>query len=224
MKAAYATVFPVRDGICYGAFLSAGQRVQHESGIEELARRLGLRRCPGGMLISCDRDPQREFFFGIANIDGEPHAVLEFINRWAGTRRRPAKRSAAAVMRRIRGLHKLLTPQDDAPAKEATTRGFWDTDCFAITTRGGVAAAYLETLYLAALAGDLAPTYFDARWTLSRDALPDRHVGLSEIGPGLGFFVAGLTPPEVRSRIVEHQARHGFKGRDFGPTPFVTPV
>lgn len=101
MKAAYATVFQVQDGICYGAFLSAGRRVEHESGIEELARRLGLRHCPGGMLISCDRDPERAFFFPTAHIDGEPRAVFELVNRWAEARGKRAKRSAAAVKRRI---------------------------------------------------------------------------------------------------------------------------
>lgn len=214
MKAAYATVFQVRDGICYGAFLSAGQRVEHESGIEGLARRLGLRRCPGGMLISCDRDPEHAFFFGTTHIDGETHAVFELVNRWAEAREKREKRSAAAVRRRIGVLQELLTPQDDAPAKEATTRGFWDSDRFAITTRGAIGAAYLETLYLAALAGDLAPTYFDTGWTLRRDVLPDPHDGLSEIGPGLGLIAAGLAPPDVGSRIIEHQTKHGFKGRE----------
>ena len=111
-------------------------------------------------------------------------------------------------------LHELLTPQDDAPAKEATTRGFWDSDRFAITTSGAIGVAYLETLYLAALAGDLAPTYFDTGWTPRRDVLPGRHDGLSEIGPGLGLFAAGLAPPDVGSRIIEHQTKHGFKGRE----------
>lgn len=107
----------------------------------------------------------------------------------------------------------MLTQQDDALAKEATTQGFWDSDRFAITTRGAIGSAYLETLYLAAVAGDLAPTYFDTGWAPRRDVLSDRH-GLSEIGPGLGLFAAGLAPPEVRSRIVEHQTKHGFKGRE----------
>ena len=217
MKAAYATVFQVRDGICYGTFFSAGRRVEHESGIEELARRLGLRRCPGGMLISCDRDPERAFFFGTADIDGEPHAVFELVNRWAEARGKRATRSAAAVKRRIGVLQELLTQQDDALAKEATTQGFWDSDRFAITTSGAIGVTYLETLYLAAGAGDLAPTYFDTGWTLRRDALSDRHEGLSEIGPGLGLFAAGLAPPDVRSRIIEHQTKHGFKGREIRP-------
>lgn len=215
MKAAYATVFQVRDGICYGTFLSSGQRVQHESGIEELARRLGLRRCPGGMLISCDNDPERAFFFGVAHINGEPQALFELENRWADARGKRPKRSPAAVRSRIGVLHELLAPQDDAPAKETTTRGFWDTDRFAITTSGAIGVAYLETLYLAALAGDLAPTYFDTGWASRHDVLPDRHDGLCEIGPGLGLFAAGLVPPDVRTRIIEHQNKHGFKGREF---------
>lgn len=66
--------------------------MEHESGIEELARRLGLRRCPGGMLVSCDRDPERAFFFGTAHIDGEPHAVFELVNRWAEARGKRATR------------------------------------------------------------------------------------------------------------------------------------
>ena len=216
MKAAYATVFQVRDGICYGVFLSAGRRVQHESGIEELARRLGLRPWPGGMLISCDRHPERAFFFGMTHIDGEPHALFELVNRWSDARGKRAKPSPAVVRRRIGVLHQLLTPQDDAPAKETATLGFWDTDRFAITTRGAIGVTYLETLYLAALAGDLAPTYFDSGWAPQGEDLPDRQDGLSEIGPGLGLFAAGLVPPEVRSRIVEHQSKHGFKGREFG--------
>ena len=218
MKAAYATVFQVRDGICYGAFLSAGQRVEHESGIEGLARRLGLRHCPGGMLISCDRDPERAFFFGTADFDGESHAVFELENRWAEARRKRADPAPAAVRRRIRMLQELLTLQDDALAKEATTQGFWDSDRFAITTRGAIGVAYLETLYLAALAGDLAPTYFDTGWTLRRDVSADRHEGLSEIGSGLGLFAAGLAPPDVGSRIIEHQTKHGFTGREFWVT------
>jgi hypothetical protein len=214
MKAAYATVFQVRDGFCYGAFLSAGQRVEHECGIEGLARRLGLRPCPGGMLISCDRDPERAFFFGVAHIEGKPHAVFELKDRWADARGKCASPSPAAVRRRIGVLHKLLAPQDDAPAKEATTRGFWDSDRFAITTRGAIGVAYLETLYLAALAGDLAPTYFDTGWAPRRDVLPGRHDGLCEIGPGLGLFAAGLIPPDVGSRIIEQQTKHGFTGRE----------
>jgi len=115
-------------------------------------------------------------------------------------------------------LQELLTLQDDALAKEATTQGFWDADRFAITTRGAIGVAYLETLYLAALAGDLAPTYFDTGSTLRRDVLPDRHEGLSEIGSGLGLFAAGLAPPDVGSRIIEHQTKHGFTGREFWVT------
>ena len=214
MKAAYATVFQVRDGICYGAFLSAGQRVEHEFGIEGLVRRLGIRHCPGGMLVSCDRDPERAFFFGSAPIDGKPHAVFELENRWADARGKRASLSAAAVRRRIEMLHKLLAPRDDAPAKDATTRGFWDSDRFAITTSGAIGVAYLETLYLAALAGDLAPTYFDTGGSHPRDVLADLHDGLSAIGAGLGLFAAGLIPPDVGSRIIEHQAKHGFTGRE----------
>jgi|APFre7841882724_1041349.scaffolds.fasta_scaffold32465_3 hypothetical protein len=215
MKAAYATVFQVRDGICYGAFLSTGRRVEHESGIEGLARRLGLRNCANGMLISCDRDPERAFFFGTAHIDGEPHTVFELENRWSEARGKRANPSLAAVRRRIGVLQELLTLQDDALAKEATTQGYWDSDRFAITTRGAIGGAHLETLYLAALAGDLAPTYFDTGWAPRRDVLPDRHDGLSEIGPGLGLFAAGLAPPDVGTRIIEHQIKHGFKGRKF---------
>jgi len=218
MKAAYATVFQVRDGICYGAFLSTGRRVEHESGIEGLARRLGLRNCANGMLISCDRDPERAFFFGTAHIDGEPHTVFELENRWSEARGKRANPSLAAVRRRIGVLQELLTLQDDALAKEATTQGYWDSDRFAITTRGAIGGAHLETLYLAALAGDLAPTYFDTGWTLRRDVSADRHEGLSEIGPGLGLFAAGLAPPDVGSRIIEHQTKHGFTGREFRVT------
>lgn len=213
MKAAYATVFQVRDGICYGAFLSAGRRVQHECGIEELARRLSLRRCPGGMLISCDRDPERAFFLGTADIDGEPSALFELEGRWAETRRKRVP-SPAAVKRRIQALHEAPVSEEETPVKEATTRGFWDTDRFAITTRGAIGVAYLETLYLAALAGDLAPTYFDI---VPGDVSSERHEGLSDIGAGLGLFAAGLAPPDVRSRIVEHQTRYGFKGREIWP-------
>jgi hypothetical protein len=218
MKAAYATVLQVQDGVCYGAFLSAGKRVQHESGIEELAWRLGLRRCPDGMLISYDRDPLRAFVFGVAEIDHELHAVFELASPWADNARgKLATRSPAAVRgvrRGIETLNELLTPQDDAPAKEAATRGFWDSDRFAITTCGTTRVTYLETLYLAALAGDLAPTYFDPGWTPQLDFVPDRR-GLSEIGPGLGLFAAGLAPPDVRARIIEHQTQHGFEGRQF---------
>lgn len=214
MKAAYATVFQVRDGICYGVFLSAGRRVQHECGVEDLARRLGLRRSPGGMLISCDRHPERAFFFGKAEIDGEMHALFELENRWAETHRKRGS-SPTAVKRRIQAFHEMPVGYHEAPVQEATTRGFWDTDRFAITTRGAVGAAYLETLYLAALAGDLAPTYFDI---VPGDVSADRTAGLGEIGAGLGIFVAGLAPPDVRSRIIEHQTRYGFKGHAVWPT------
>jgi len=215
MKAAHATVLQVQDGICYGAFLSAGQRVEHESGIEELVRRLGLRDCPGGMSISCDRDPERAFFFGTADIGGELHAAWELENRWSDAAGKRAKRSETAVRRRIGVLNELLAQQDDPPAKEATTRGFWDTERFAITTRGAARVAYLETLYLAALAGDLAPTYLDAVWLSGPVVARDRHDdGLAQIGPGLGLFAAGLTPADIRARIVKHQTQHGFKGRD----------
>jgi hypothetical protein len=166
------------------------------------------------MLISYDRDPLRAFFFGVAEIDHELEAVFELASPWADARGTRATRSPAAVRHRIGTLHELLTPQDDAPAKEATTRGFWDSDRFAITTRGATRVTYLETLYLAALAGDLAPTYFDTGWAPPRDLSQDRQ-GLSTFGPGLGLFAAGLAPPEVRARIIEHQTQHGFEGREF---------
>lgn len=60
----------------------------------------------------------------------------------------------------------------------------------------------------------LAPTYFDTGWAPRPDVLPDRPDGLSEVGPGLGLFTAGLAPPDIRSRIIEHQTQHGFKGRE----------
>jgi hypothetical protein len=166
------------------------------------------------MSISCDRDPERAFFFGTVEIDGELHAVWELENRWSNAAGRRAKRSEAAVRRRIGVLNELLAQQSDAPAKEATTRGFWDADRFAITTHGAVRVTYLETLYLAALASDLAPTYFDAEWVGGRVAGQHRHdAGLDQLGPGLGLFAAGLTPPDIRARIVQHETRRGFKGR-----------
>lgn len=166
-------------------------------------------------MISCDRDPERAFFFDTADIDGELHAVWELENRWSDAAGRRAKHSEAAVRRRIGVLSDLLAQQDDAPAKGATTRGFWDTDRFAIMTRGAIRVSYLETLYLAALASDLAPTYFDAGWAGGRVVAQHRHDdGLDQLGPGLGLFAAGLTPSDIRARIVEHETRRGFRGRD----------
>lgn len=214
VKVADAAVFQVQDGICYGVFLSAGHRVEHESGIEGLVRRLGLRQCPGGMLISFDREADRVFFFGTAQIDGELHAVWQLEDRWSDATGRRPKRSPHAVKRRLAVLNALLAGSDDTPARDATTRGFWDGVQFAITTYGDRRVAYLETLHLAALAGDLAPTYLDDEWKGRRASEQGRDGGLDQIGAGLGLFAAGLTPEGVRARIIEHQSQRGFQGRE----------
>jgi len=215
MKAADATVFQVHEGLCYGVFLSAGHRVEHESGIEPLVRRLGIRPCPGSLLISFDREPERAFFFGTADIDGELHALWALENRWVDAAGRRMMRSPRAVRRRIRLLHDLVAGRTDGPTGPVTTQGLWDFDQFAIITRGETRVAYLETLHLAALGGDLAPTYLDDKSPGSRGFIQDSPgSGLDEIGAGLGLFVAGLAPDSVRARIIDHQTQRGFKGRE----------